>query len=282
MAFKKNEARVEVKAIEMHEINFHIVGRNMIMNRFSRKAFQELLYPSERKSRATLESRLKHDPLEEFRGAAYRNRDDKEPTLFHVPPGAFKQALSSVAVDIPGPPRAKLERLVKITSAQVNLYGVPKLFMCMVRNSDMNRTPDVRTRPVFPEFACHLKFEYLASAISERSIANLMGAAGIIIGVGDWRGGKGGEFGSYVIADEHDKAFRRIVREQGRKAQQEAWDNPTFFDLDSEELYAWFTAEVSERQRHHDGGKKKKQKVYNVTDIDGREQVESVEQVDIQ
>jgi hypothetical protein len=247
---KKVEERLEIAEIHSGEVHANILGTSpMIMNRFSQKAWQELLYPSERRSRATLEQSLKHDPVAEFRGAVYRNRDEKQPALIHVPNGAFHGALASAALDIPGAAKAKIERLTKITNVHINLFGAPQIFCAMVRNSDMNRTPDVRTRPIFPRWACTITISYIKTILTERTIVNLLAAAGVIIGIGDWRGQKGGPYGAFKLVDDRDKEFLDIVKTGGRVAQQKALDQPLYFDADTAELLTWFQQEVDRRER---------------------------------
>lgn len=265
MKKKQESASIEVNEINMEEIRFNVLGTSpMIMNRFSQKAWQELLLPTARQSKATLESKLKHDPPAEFRGALYRNRSPKTPALIHVPNGAFHGAIAQAGVDMPGAAKAKLERLTSVVDVNINLFGVPYLFMAMVRNSDMNRTPDVRTRPIFPDWACTVTVRYVKQLITQQTIANLFGAAGVIVGIGDWRPQKGGSYGTWTLVSDSNAAFKSIVSKQGRKAQQAAYDNPVCFDTDSEELMAWFTAELSRRER--DDGPKKKLKRGVVTE----------------
>jgi len=251
MAKKGQSETIEVNEINMEEMRFNVLGTSpIIMNRFNQKAWQELLLPSARQSRATLESKLKHDPVAEFRGALYRNRDVKCPALIHVPNGAFHGAIAQAGVDMPGAAKAKLERLTSVTDINIDLFGVPHLFMAMVRNSDMNKTPDVRTRPIFPEWACTVTVRYVKQLIPQAAIANLFGAAGVIVGVGDWRPQKGGSFGTWRLVPDDDAAFRSIVKKQGRPAQQAAYDKPVCFDQDTEELMAWFEAELDRRDKN--------------------------------
>lgn len=258
---KVEDARLEVDEIDTQEISFYVLGKTpLIMNRFQQKAWQQLLFPSEQKNKAERAQTMKHVPIEEFRGAVYRNRDPKEPALIHIPPGAFHGALASAALDLPGAKKAQIERLTQITETQINLFGVPQLFMAMVRNSDMNRTPDVRTRPIFPEWACEVKIRYVKGILTERSVAALFGGAGMIVGIGDWRPQKGGSYGTFQLVDETSAEWKRIVKAQGRAAQIKALEKPQCFDLDSEELMAWFDAEVIRRERSDKigGGKGKK------------------------
>lgn len=252
MAMKKKGAKemIEVSEIDMTEITFYIVGTApLIMNRFSQKAWQQLLLPPQSVNRAEREQTLKHNPVEEFRGAVYKNRDHKRPAFLHIPNGMFHKAIASAALDIPGATKAKIERLTKIPDVNIDLYGVPRLFCAMVRNSDMNRTPDVRTRPIFEQWACAITVRYVTGILTERTIAALLGAAGKIVGIGDWRGEKGGPYGAFRIAQQDDKEYGLIVKTMGRKAQEKALASPVCYDPDTEELLGWFEAEVARRER---------------------------------
>lgn len=251
---------IEIQAIKMGMICTNLVGSSpMIMNRFAFKAWQELLLPSRRENRASLEQSLKHDPYAEFRGSVYLNRDKKRPTMFHLPTGAVHGAVASAALDMPGAAKAKIERLVKVTDLQIDLYGVPQIFCAMVRNSDINRTPDVRTRAIFPEWCLTITLQYAVGLVTERAVANLIGAAGVLVGIGDWRGQKGGPYGGFQMVGDNNAAFTRIRKTQARAAQEKAFESPAFFDADTEELLRWFDEEVRRREMQdqlgHDGNR---------------------------
>lgn len=236
--------------IETKDIMFFVRGTSpLIMHRFSQKAWRELLLPGLKRNRSALEQSLKHDPLDEFRGALYLNRDPKASTLVHMPNGMFHGAMASAALDMPGAFKSQIERLVSVTSLNIHLYGVPQIFSAMVRNSDINRTPDVRTRPIFPRWACQVQVRFKVDPLTEAQVVNLLGAAGIIVGVGDWRPQKGGSYGRFEIVDERDAEYRDIVKTEGRKAQERAFNNPNPFDVDTDELIAWFNTEVARREK---------------------------------
>lgn len=260
------EQPIVINEIEMTTITFCVLGTSpLIMNRFQQKAWQELLLPSARKNHAERAATLKHDPVAEFRGAAYRNRDLNSPAYTHIPNGSFKGALASAALDIPGATKAKMERLTAIVETNIDLFGIPNIFCAMVRNSDMNRTPDVRTRPIFPEWAAKVSVRYVRSLLTERTIANLFGAAGMIVGIGDWRPQKNGSYGCWKCVPETDADFKRITAKQGRKAQEAAFATPIYFDEDTEELLTWFEKEIRVREREGmlDGGKDAGRRKYN-------------------
>jgi len=246
---KKTETQIEIAAITMGRITCHLIGYDIIMHRYSKKAREQLLFPKGRINSAEKAENLKHDPLGEYRECFYRNRDNTEPALFHLPTGMFSKALAAAALDIPGASKAQILRLASVTTRQINLFGVPQMFMAMTRSSDMAHTPDVRTRPVFPVAACKIEIEFVSSLLKQNQIVNLLAAAGIIVGIGDWRPQKGGPHGKFRIVDADDPEYLRIVKQGGRAAQQAAYDKPVAYDYDTEELYSWFCEEVERRER---------------------------------
>src|SRR5512143_189242 len=249
---KKKEVSMDALEMEMRmgQLFCHIVGTSpMIMHRFSAKAQRELLMPSPKKNRAEKETSLKHDPVAEYRDSIYMNRDPSTPAAIHIPSNAFSAALANAALDVPGATKSQLMRLTTVADTHIDLFGCPKLFMAMTRSSDMGRTPDVRTRAIFPRWACKVTINYVASLLKERQIANLLATAGLIIGIGDWRSQKGGSYGGFRLAGKDDPEFLDIVKNEGRKAQLEAIKNPVCYDADTEELMAWFEAELAKRER---------------------------------
>lgn len=251
VAKKTTESVIEINAITMGRISCYLVGTapGMLMHRFSLKARQELLFPKGRANAAEKAENLKHDPLMEFREAMYRNRNDNEPAAVHTPSGFFSKALASAALDLPGASKAQILRLVSVASPQINLFGIPRLHMEMVRSSDMARTPDVRTRPCFTEWCCKVNLSFVSSLLKQNQIVNLLAAAGEIVGIGDYRPQKGGAYGKFRIVDANDPDYLRIQQQGGRKAQLAAIEAPDFYDADSEELFAWFQQETVRREK---------------------------------
>lgn len=248
MPVKDKSTAVEtIEAIKTRRVIIKVVGTSpLIMHRFSFKARQELLFPSPKKNASERASTLKHNAVEEYRECFYRNRNPKSAALFHLPNGTVHGALASAALDIPGATKASIERLTQVIG-NVELFGTPKLFMSMVRSSDQARTPDVRTRPIFERWACTVEIEYKTDPLTDNQILNLLSAAGFLVGIGDWRRQKGGEYGAFRVANANDTEHREILKE-GRAVQQRAFDKPEEYDEDTSELLSWFTAEVARRR----------------------------------
>ena len=113
---------------------------------------------------------------------------------------AIKSAMSTAALAVPGIQKTQVQRLVFMPTEYVPLFGIPKLRMDITRSADINRTPDVRTRAYFEEWATELEIHYSAPALSGQSIITLLHNAGIMCGIGDNRQEKGkGSYGTFRV-----------------------------------------------------------------------------------
>jgi hypothetical protein len=252
MAAGKKQEKSEISVVEIAQgsINFCLLGRTpFFCNRMSEKARFELLFPKGKKNAAEKASSLKHEPIKEFRDSAYVTTDDDQPTRVLMLAAAFKRALESCALDMPGDAKkAQIGRLTWAEGTYVNMFGIPQLSMAVIRNKDMNRTPDVRSRAVLPEWACRVEISFVKPILREQTVANLLAAAGMMRGVGDWRVEKGaGNNGQFTLVDEDNADFKRIIKTGGLKAQDAAFADPIPFDKETADLYEWFKGETSRR-----------------------------------
>jgi hypothetical protein len=251
MAKTKEVVDYTIERLERGEVTLYLLGTSeLIMNRLAKKAREELLLPRRSLNKAARASTLKHVPVEEFRDSIYRCRDPQAPTLLHMPNGSVKKAMSSAALDMEGATKAEIGRLVKVVDETVHIFGIPYLYMAPVRQGGFKRTPDMRTRALLKEWAFSVTVRYVRNKIREQDIVNLMDAAGDIIGIGDGRTEKGTfNFGSWKIVEKGDKQWNEIVRAGGRRAQEAAMAKPEASDIDSEELWSWYEAEIIRRER---------------------------------
>lgn len=242
------EVKAELIRLTTHKITFCVLGRTpIILNRMTEKAKHQLLLGGVHKTAADKAASLKHNPIEEFRASPYISTDRHSPTLLCHLAVAFKRALCGAALDMPGAKKAQMLRLVHASQERVPLYGVPRLLMSVVRSADLQKTPDIRTRAILPEWGCYVTIEYTPPLATESMIMKLMAAAGFSQGVADWRPEKGaGNYGQFEIVNEDDPRFQAVLL-QGRAAQEEAMANPVPYDLESEEMLEWFSAEVKRR-----------------------------------
>lgn len=240
MATNAKEEVVSVIEVQQGTIHLNVLGTSpLICNRMSEKARRELLLPAGRKSMAEKASSLKHDPIAEFRASPYILPTG--PALIGMMSSAFKGAMGTAALDLPGATKSKIGRLVYVEGDYVGIFGVPKLFMSIVRSADMNKTPDVRTRAILPEWACRVAISFVEPVIRQPAVINLLSAAGITAGVGDWRPEKGkGAFGRFKLVNDDDPDFVRLVAAGGREEQDHAIQNPEAYDAETLELLGWY------------------------------------------
>jgi hypothetical protein len=260
MAFAKRseEKTITIQLLEQGTIEIYFVGKSwLFMNRMPKKAMEQLLLPPLTRNRASRQSMLKHDPVAEFRDSIYRCRDDKAPTLVHIPNNAFKKAMAQAALDTPGATKAEIGRHVQVIDETVHIYGTPHLDMRIVRQAGINKTPDVRTRAVFKQWGGKVTVQYTRGIVRENFIANLMANAGIITGIGDGRIEKGTfAFGAWDVVNEQDQRLMDLMKHHGRKAQLAAMENPIPANEDTEELLAWFEGELIRRETDRSKPKK--------------------------
>ncbi len=240
----------DVLAVSRGRQRFYLVGDTpLILNRMSQKAKRELLMPKGRKNAAERATSLKHNPVEEYRESAYRISDPSALTYLSILSTAFKRGLMTAALDLPGTKKAQIGRLTYVDGDYVGIFGVPKLFMSIVRSADMNKTPDVRTRAIIPQWACQLDVTYTKPLITDMAVSRLLMAAGLSVGVGDWRLEKGaGNFGLFRVVEPEDQEYLDIVKTGARAAQIEGMNVPECYDDETAELLAWYDEELASRR----------------------------------
>lgn len=249
---KKKEAKVvDLTVVERGEFEACLLGMTPIwLNRMSQKAQRELLFPSGRKTAAQKQSSLKHIPYEEYNQSPYTNKDDNSETYLEIVAAGIKLAMASIPLDLPdtGTSKAQLSRLLFAPQDRIPLWGIPRLGMAVARMADMNRTPDIRTRAVVPEWATKVRISYVKPVLRQEVVVKLLSAAGFMRGIGDWRAEKGsGNFGTFEVVSPDDPRFVSIVENGGRAAQLAAMETPDFYDDESQELYAWWKEEYKRR-----------------------------------
>lgn len=245
-------ATIEIAPIKKRSIEVALLGdRPLIFNRLAEKARRDLLFPhGGRKTAADRAAALKHDPLAEFRASPDTLDGADDPTLLAKAAGAFKGAMLTAALRMPGATKTEIGQLLWVGGDLLPIYGIPELFMSIVRSADMNKTPDVRTRAIVPRWAARLTIEFSVPLLNERSVVNLLAAAGQICGIGDWRPEKlKGTYGQFSLVDPEDERFLAVVAEGGRAAQVAAMADPVCYDKDTAELLDWFDHELVARGR---------------------------------
>lgn len=249
MAAKQDKTTVMDMELHRGQFTANIVGiEPLIFNAMPEKAKHSILFPPPPANAAEKRSRLKHDPLAEFRASVHRAYSDDSPTAIVAPSGWFKQGMLLAALRTPGAKKTEAGQLISVAGPVISIYGVPELFMRYVRSADMNRTPDIRTRAILRNWACTLTVRWIEPLMNERIVGGLLSSAGLMSGVGDWRTQKGNsDFGQYEMVPADNVDFAQVVAHGGRAAQEAALESPAFFDDETEQLYHWFTGEIERR-----------------------------------
>ena len=249
MATKPTSATIDIMEVRRGRIDFCVLGRTpLICNAMSSKVRADLLLPPTPKNKAEKTSTLKHDPIAEFRRSMYTSRDASSPARIMMPATAFKGAMRSAALDLPGSTKAQIGRLAYVLGQEVPIFGIPEIMLSVVRNSDPSHTPDVRSRAILPRWACFISVEYTQPILKDQAIVNLLAAAGITQGVGDWRVQKGaGDYGQFSLVGADEAAFVDLVTNGGAAAQDAAIAQPASYDSETDELLSWFNVTAKRR-----------------------------------
>ena len=255
MAAKKTATseEIQIEPLKTETIKFWLVGKsplvlNALANKGPNPGIQGLLAPR-KKSKSELAQNVKHDPRAEFRRAPHTLSDPKAPTLLAIPATAVKGALKSAGVLYPSASKAMLGRIIWVEGDFLPVFGIPLLFMAVVRNSDVARTPDVRTRVAIREWATPVTIRFLAKMLTGTALVNLAATAGSCIGVGDGRHEKGClDFGMFDVVDEATflKDHGHLLK-LGRVEQERAMDEAAPFDEFSSDTMEWLDGEMARR-----------------------------------
>jgi len=204
MTIVNQSAVIQIDRIAAETIRVPIVGTApLIVHNWSEKSKRQMLEAQQGKKRLK-EAR---DPQAEFEAAFYRIIDPASGELsYGFPVTAFKAATVGAArfygKDISMTALRQLLFMRGVLTEGdpqqlVAIEGEPRMREDMVRVG-MGGS-DLRYRPEFPTWSAHLEVTFITSSISRQSVLSLIDAAGMGIGVGEWRPEKRGEFGTYAV-----------------------------------------------------------------------------------
>lgn len=257
----KSSEEIQILPLVKDRMRVNILGVSpMLMNRMPAKVQRILLLPlrTGRMTQAEKLASIKHDPYEEYRNSVYEFADEEiaesnYATRFKFPASAFKRAAMTAALEIPGTKKASIGRLLIVEGYSIEIFGIPQLYMAIVRNNDMSHTPDIRTRAILPEWACRLTVNYVTPNLKALAVGNLLAAAGEICGIGDMRQEKGaGDFGRWEMVTDDNEKFQRVLK-MSREAQDRGLAEPSCFDRETLELLGWYDAERARQQQTRAG-----------------------------
>lgn len=241
---------LEVTKLVQNTVTICLLGVTpFYCNRVADKARRELLMPRGRMTQAQRSQSLKHDPRSEYRSSPYKAAGDKTATRILMKATAIKGAIANAAIDMPtSVAKAQINRLTYVVDEWIPIWGVPVLDMDIVRSAGMDRTPDIRTRAKIVNWATVVRIRYTLPMVTDRTVSHLIQAAGMIIGIGDFRQQLGkGSNGLFELVNDDDPRFLEVLKHGGREAQDEALEFPLCSNPESEELLAWFDDELERR-----------------------------------
>jgi len=243
------EMGLSIESLQQTEVSFKIIGTApLIYNSMSLKAQKTLLMGAAKKTAAE-KKEIKHNPEEEFVDSCYINGTNGSYLSF--PSTGIKRGMATAALETAGVTKASINRGIYVVGEHINVWGKPYMNMSVVRSSDINRTPDIRTRAKLPNWCTEVTIRYINPTFSQLDITALLVNAGTLCGLGDWRIEKGGPMGGYRIVQTKDdqKIFDRLVKEEGATCQKLALENPEIeaHDNMSHELYEAITQERLKR-----------------------------------
>ena len=239
---------IDIQAVARASTILRIIGTTpLIQNRMPAKVKRSLLLGSKKKTAAE-KAHVKHHPFEEFRDSIEFQKTGT--TAVGLPVTAVKGAMLTAALETAGMTKTGAQRLLFMPGDFFYVYGVPQIRCDVVRSADMGRTPDIRTRAIFPHWCAEVEIEYVHPQLSQNSVAALLSNAGMLSGVGDYRQEKGkGSFGSFRVVGnkDKDKEWASIVKMGGRAAQEHAILHPEPYNYETEELLSFYNEEIAKR-----------------------------------
>lgn len=192
---------IELERIPSETIIVPIRGTTpLIMHRFSEKARKKMgdLFDGNKKPKQP------RTPEEDFQGCLYKFEDGG----YGFPAIGFKAATVSAGRFYDNVTMTGLRQFmffhgeVGMDGQQlVRIEGEPRPREDVVRNAKGGT--DLRTRAEFPQWSADIRLTYVTSQLTRNAVVSLIDAAGLGVGVGDWRVERRGDFGCFEVDDKN-------------------------------------------------------------------------------
>lgn len=202
--------QIVIDPVEQETLRVPIIGTApLIVHRFSEKAKRQMLDNMQ----GIKNQKVKKDPEAEYQGAFYRF--EKNGTRFGIPVISFKAATVEAT-------RLYDKSVTKVGMRQFLFFsgeiGADGQMLAEIEAINPERDPhmredvvrvgqggtDLRYRPEWLEWRTTLQVTYIVSSIARGSVLSLIDAAGLSVGVGEWRPEKNGVSGTYRIDTDRD------------------------------------------------------------------------------
>ena len=231
MAAAKNGA-IEIRPINLKHIEIKIIGTTpLIVHAWSHKAKQEML-DKQRGKKVNAKHEIKI-PRNDFMASLYwlteqpgLGEDDEQAeeiwsaavnsgARFGFPvtgikqsiiTGAYRAGLDVKQTELRG--TFFLEGITDASSPDIaEIVGpAPVIREDMVKVGGQSKVADIRYRPEFKEWEIPLRLKYNADGkYSLEQILNFVNYGGFVVGIGEWRPEKDGQFGMYELHTQFSK-----------------------------------------------------------------------------
>lgn len=194
---------LQVPKLVVQQMLVPIRGKSsLIMHNFSAKSKRQMLEAMQ----GVKKVKTVRDPNADYQDAFYRIADVDGKDRYGFPAVGFKSAIVSAARFFDKSiTMTTLRQLIFVEGVRtpgdnqelVEIFGSPIMREDVVRVG--MGTADLRYRPEFPEWNALLSVKFIDSSISAESVLSLIGAAGLGVGVGEWRPEKSGQYGQFEV-----------------------------------------------------------------------------------
>lgn len=196
------DATVQIDRIDAETIQVPIIGTTpLIVHRFSEKAKRQMLDNMQGK-RSPKQAK---NPEAEYLASFYMLKDGR----YGFPSVGFKQAMVSGTRLFGKDVTMVLVRQTIFVHGEaatdqplVPIDGEPHMREDVVTVGRGGH--DLRYRGEFPEWRADLQITYVKASFTRGSVLTLLEAAGLGVGVGEWRPEKNGDFGQFAIDQTRD------------------------------------------------------------------------------
>lgn len=192
-------ATIAIDRIKAETLLIPIIGTApLIIHRFSEKAKKQMLDAMQGKKNP----KQPKDPEAEYEAAFYRFKDGKG---YGFPVIGFKAAAVEASRFYDKSVTKVGLRQYLFVTGEIGVDGVP---LARIEGEPHMREDvvrvgqggtDLRYRPEFSEWSTTLELTYVSSCLTRDSVLSLIDAAGMGVGVGEWRPERQGAMGTFAI-----------------------------------------------------------------------------------
>jgi hypothetical protein len=221
MRSSNKSINLKLPSIEAHSACYALIGTGpMLVHAFGQKSFTEMLEKMVgcRQDGTPLDSEREPKDLErEFVDAHAFNERGEEVIPCRWIKAGMLTAVAASRKQLNASAMRRAVRVTGFTSPILDPKGrkaaTAELQHDVVRvGSWSNRTPDVRARPRYDEWMIEIVVKVIVDQVPMEHVAWALSAMGELVGLGDWRTEKNGEYGFFKIKGLHVNETDRIMK----------------------------------------------------------------------